>query len=101
MRVIFHGPVALYSAETDEFDFGGAAVALVWPDAGVEMDLLTMARCYVAGGVVARVPTTRIDEESDGRDPEKFIQECPRVCPVIPAEDVSKRLPKPNTTIQT
>ncbi len=90
MRVIFHGPVALYSAETDEFDFGGAAVALVWPDAGVEMDLLTMARCYVAGGVVARVLTTRIDEDSDGRDREEFIRECPRLCPGITPEEISE-----------
>ena len=88
--LIFHGPVALYCAETDEFDFGSAAVAIVWPDAGADMDLLTMARAYVAGGVVTRTLTTRIDEDSDGRDREEFLRECQRLCPGITQEEISE-----------
>jgi hypothetical protein len=89
-RLTFHGPVALYCAETDEFDFGGAAVEIVWPDTGAEMDLLTMARAYVAGGVVARTLTTRIDEDADGRDHEDFIRECQRLCPGITRKEISE-----------
>ncbi len=78
-RLVCHGPVAFYDAESDAFDIGTAGLEGDFGEHGVDCDLLAMARWYVAGGVATRSLTAWNDEEGDGRDFEEFIRECLRL----------------------
>jgi hypothetical protein len=85
----YHGPLAFYRAESDTFDIGSAGIEGVFGDDGTDVDLLAMARWYVAGGVATRSLTGWNDEDGDGQDFEVFVRECFRLIPEITREGIS------------
>jgi hypothetical protein len=89
-RLIYHGPVAIYDAESDTFDIGDAGIQGDFGEHGVNCDPLKMARWYVAGGVATRILTAWSDEEGDGRDFEEFVRQCPLLIQEISREGISE-----------
>jgi hypothetical protein len=88
-RLIYHGPTASYDAESDTFDIGKAAIQ---PDFGgqpVKVEIETMARWLVAGGVAVNLLTGWDDEGGDGQDFEWFVRKCLTGSPEMKQEVIS------------